>query len=82
MDQVLHADEAEFPQLLLDESVVSEGEALLVDLNKGRGGEGGGRGEGEHLPSRKVAVKTIGKGGRDGGREREKGVPWRNHACR
>ena len=30
--QILHADDAQFPQLLLDEGVVRQGDALFVDL--------------------------------------------------
>jgi len=33
MDQVLHTDDAKFAQLLLDDLVISEGNALLVDLS-------------------------------------------------
>ena len=33
MDQVFHADDAKFAQLLLDDLVIGEGNALLVDLS-------------------------------------------------
>ena len=33
MDQVLHTDNAKFAQLLLDDLVIGEGNALLVDLS-------------------------------------------------
>ena len=33
MDQVLHTDDAKFAQLLLDDLVIGEGNALLVDLS-------------------------------------------------
>ncbi len=32
MDQILHAHDAIFPQVVLDDLVVGEGDALLVDL--------------------------------------------------
>lgn len=33
VDQVFHADDAEFAQVVLDQLVVGEGDALLVDLS-------------------------------------------------
>jgi len=43
VNKILHTNQSVFSELLLDEGVVSQGEALLVDLDRGGFGGGGRR---------------------------------------